>query len=77
MQSIRRRLGRGHSERMMTLSFLFRRQPAVAMSKGAKAADKVDGVGDSKMQLMVKALLPQDSRQIELSPEQLREAELR
>jgi len=45
-------------------------------AKGGKAAD-LGGGGDSKMQLMLRALQSQELKQVEMSAEELSEAERR
>lgn len=76
MQYIRRKLSRGHPERTI-LPLLNLRQPTAAMSKAARAVDKSDNVGDSKLQSMLKALAPQEPGEVDLSADQLKEAERR
>lgn len=73
MQTLRRALAlRLHHNELLALGFS--RQQAAAMSK---VTTKESGSGDSKVQLMMKALEPQTADDVTMSPEELAEAEKR
>jgi hypothetical protein len=75
MQNLRRALSwRLPHHDISILASGFSRQQAAAMSKITKSES---GSGDSKVQLMMKALEPQAADEITMTPEELAEAEKR